>query len=339
MKAVGLLKYLPIEHEESLIDIELAKPKAINTELLVKINAISVNPIDTKQRAPKDRVEENYRILGWDVSGVVEEVGEECKDFQVGDEVFYSGSVSRQGCYSEYQLVDEKLVGKKPKNLNHTEAAALPLTALTAYEAMFEQLGINPNTKEENKGKNILIIGGAGGVGSIAIQLAKYAGLTVLTTASREETAQWVTNFGADYVFNHRYSLTEQIVNSPVKQVDYILNLNDTDYYFLTMAELIKPFGKICCLVDNKEPVDLKILKSKSVTFTWEFMFTRPMYGTNDMYKHQKYLNEISELLDNQIIKTTLHTTLSPINAKTLKKAHAMLETNRTIGKIVLEGF
>lgn len=339
MKAVGLIEYLPIENENSLIDIELPRPVPKGRDILVKIHAISVNPVDTKVRAPKDKKEEDYKILGWDASGVVVEVGEDCTLFQPGDEVFYAGSIIRQGTYSEYHLVDERIVGVKPKKLTHAQSAAIPLTAITAWEGLFERLAIDVNNKEKNKQKNILIIGGAGGVGSIAIQLAKWAGLNVITTASRKETREWVESLGADYVINHHESFKEQLSQMEIDEVDYIFCLNNTDQHWNGMAEIIKPQGKICSIVENEKPLELGILKSKSASFVWEFMFTRAMYHTEDMINQHLLLNQVSELLDQKVLKTTLNKTLSPIHAANIRKAHEMIETGSTIGKIVLEAF
>ncbi|MDP7980627.1 zinc-binding alcohol dehydrogenase family protein [Bacillus multifaciens] len=339
MKAVGLLEYLPIENENSLVDIELPRPVPTGRDILVKIHAISVNPVDTKVRAPKDKKEEEYKILGWDASGVVVEVGEDCTLFQPGDEVFYAGSIIRPGTYSEYHLVDERIVGARPKNLTHAQSAAIPLTAITAWEGMFERLAIDINNKEKNKQKNILIIGGAGGVGSIAIQLAKWAGLNVITTASRKETREWVGSFGADYVINHHESFKEQLSQMKIDEVDYIFCLNNTDQHWNSMAEVIKPQGKICSIVENEKPLELGLLKSKSAAFVWEFMFTRAMYQTEDMINQHLLLNQVSELLDQKVLKTTLSRTLSPIHAANIRKAHEIIETGSTIGKIVLEAF
>ncbi|BBH22375.1 NADPH:quinone reductase [Paenibacillus baekrokdamisoli] len=339
MKAIGLLKYLPIENEESLMDIELKKPVPQGKDLLVQINAISINPVDVKVRSPKALTEKEPRMLGWDASGVVVEVGEDCKVFKVGDEVYYAGSITRPGTYSEYHLVDERIVGKKPTALTHAESAALPLTAITAWEAMFERLAIDPTNKEGNQLKKVLIIGGAGGVGSIAIQLAKWAGLHVIATASREETISWVRNLGADDVINHHGSLKEQLAQIHIEQVDYILCFNNMDHHWKGMGEVIRPQGKICSIVENKEPIDLNVLKSKSATFVWEFMFTRSMYQTEDMINQHLLLNEISKLIDAGELKTTMNKKLSPINAATIRKAHALVETGNTIGKIVIENF
>ncbi|MCE4049597.1 zinc-binding alcohol dehydrogenase family protein [Bacillus sp. Au-Bac7] len=339
MKAVGLLKYLPIEDEESLFDVELPKPRATGRDLLVKVKAVSINPVDVKVRSPKSKTEEQPKILGWDASGVVVETGEDCHDFQVGDEVYYSGSLIRPGTYSEFHLVDERIVGKKPHTLTFAESAALPLTSITAWEALFDRLAIEASDKENNKQKTILIIGGAGGVGSIAIQLAKWAGLTVIATASRQSTSDWVKELGADFVMNHHHSFQEQLKQHGMENVDFILCLNNTDQHWLAMADAIKPQGMICSIVENAQPLDLNVLKNKSATFVWEFMFTRTMYETEDMEKQQQLLNQLSELIDIGVIKTTLKKTLSPIHAENIRKAHALVESGKTIGKIVLEDF
>lgn len=335
MKAVGLKQYLPIDHEESLLDVEISKPVPKGRDLLINVRAISVNPVDTKVRAPKDQVEEEPRILGWDASGVVEEVGPECTQYKVGDEVYYAGSITRAGSYSEYQLVDERIVGKKPSSLSFAKAAALPLTTITAWEALFERLGLDPQAKEENAQKHLLIIGGAGGVGSIAIQLAKWAGVKVTTTASREETTTWVQKLGADQVVNHRESLQEQLQD----EVDLILCLNNTDQHWKAMADLIRPQGHICAIVENQHPLDLNLLKNKSATFVWEFMFTRAMYETEDMDNQRQLLNQVSQLFEEGLLQSTLRETLSPINATNLKQAHEKLESGKMIGKLVVEGF
>lgn len=339
MKAVALLKYLPINHPESLIDVELPKPKASGRDLLVRVLAVAVNPIDTKVRKPKDKIETEPKVLGWDAAGEVVEVGPECTLFKVGDKVYYAGSVTRSGTNAEYQLVDERIVACMPESLSVEAAAALPLTAVTAWESLFDRLGISL-VAQRNLGKTILIIGGAGGVGSIAIQLAaKLAGLTVIATASRPETVKWVKDLGAHYVINHRDNLLTQMQAIQFAEVDYILCNNDTDTYFAVMAELIKAQGKICSIVENNAPVELGLLKNKSATFVWEMMFTRSTYQTEDMINQHHILDLIAGLIDSGAIKTTMNQVLAPINAANLRVAHAQLESGNTIGKIVLSGW
>ncbi|WP_078544537.1 zinc-binding alcohol dehydrogenase family protein [Litchfieldia alkalitelluris] len=336
MKAVGLYRYLPVSNPESLVDIEIEKPKPLGRDLLVRVMAISVNPVDTKVRRPKERVEADPKILGWDVAGIIEETGPDCSLFKKGDHVFYAGSVTRQGANSEYHLVDERIVGHKPVTLSFPEAAALPLTSLTAWEAIFDRLGI-PITGNEKT--NLLIIGAAGGVGSIAIQLAKRAGITVIGTASRPESMKWVKERGADHIINHYEDFVPQLKQLGLDQVDYILCLNKTEMHWENMAQAIKPQGKICSIYETDEKLNLLPLFNKSVTFVWELMFTRSMFGTPDMIKQHEILNKIAEMIDSSIIDTTVNEVISPINAANLRKAHAMLEEGKTIGKVVLEGF
>lgn len=339
MKAVGLTKYLPIENSASLMDFELPKPKATGRDVLVNIHAIAVNPVDTKIRKPKDKIESEPKILGWDAAGEVVEVGSEVTLFNVGDLVYYAGDVTRSGCNAEFQLMDERIVGHKPASLSFEEAAALPLTSVTAWEALFDRLGIAENATK-NQDKSILIIGGAGGVGSIAIQLAsKVAGLQVIATASRHETIQWVKELGANHVVNHYQDLVLQMKALDIAEVDYIFCCNNTDTYFKAMAELIKPQGKICSIVETEAPVDLGLLKNKSVTFVWEMMFTRAMYKTADMIVQHQILDRVAALIDAGTLKTTVNEIKSPINATNLRAAHAQLEAGKTIGKIVLSAW
>ncbi len=335
MKAVGLYQYLPIENDQALVDVQIDQPYPGGRDLLVQVRAIAVNPVDYKVRTSKKTVEDTPRILGWDAAGEVIAVGNEVENFAVGDQVFYAGSITRPGCNSEYHLVDERIVGKKPTSLSFPEAAALPLTSITAWEALFERLDISASGK--NEGKSILIIGGAGGVGSIAIQLAKQlANLQVIATASRPESIAWVKKLGADHVVNHRNALDKELNALGMTQVDYILCLNDTTQYWSVMGNLIAPQGGICSIVETTEPVDLGILKSKSAAFVWEFMFTRSMYQTADMIEQHWLLTSIATLIDEGQLVTTLNEVIRPIDATNLRRAHAMVEQGRSIGKVVL---
>lgn len=339
MRAVALTKYLPISDPESLMDVELPSPVANGRDLLVKIHAIAVNPVDTKVRKPKDKVETTPKVLGWDAAGEVVEAGPDCTLFKPGDKVFYAGDITRSGCNAEYQLMDERIVGHMPQSLSFEQAAALPLTAVTAWESLFDRLGIALDVAQ-NPNKSLLIIGGAGGVGSIAIQLAnKLAGLTVVATASRPETVRWVQKLGAQHVINHKHDLVKQMREIGIPQPDYIFCCNDTDTYFPIMAELIKPQGRICSIVETAQAVDLNLLKNKSATFVWELMYTRSMYQTEDMIEQHHILNRIARLVDQEVLESTLNETLSPINAANLRLAHAQLETGTSIGKIVLSGW
>jgi NADPH:quinone reductase len=338
MKAVALTRYLPISDSNALMDVELDKPTPTGHDLLVRIEAIGVNPVDTKVRAPKDKVEEKPRVLGWDASGIVESVGADVTLFKVGDPVFYAGSITRPGTNSEFHLVDERIVGAKPKSLDFTHAAALPLTTITAWEALFARLGVSAEGRDE--GKSVLIVGGAGGVGSIGIQLAKkVAKLKVIATASRPESAKWAMELGADHIVDHFGDMPKQLKAAGFDQVDYVLIFNDTDKHFPAAAEVVKPQGGICSIVENSQPIPVELLKSKSAAFHWEFMFTRSMFGTPDMIEQHTLLSEVARLIDAGVIKTTLGRDLGKINAANVREAHRLLEEGRAIGKLALTGF
>ena len=338
MKAIALTKYLPITEPESLFDTELPKPSPTGRDLLVSVRAISVNPVDTKIRAPKPNIEATPRVLGWDAAGVVEAVGPDVTGFKAGDEVFYAGDITRAGSNAEYQLVDERIVGRRPATLSFAQSAAFPLVTLTAWEALFDRLGIDPQGKD-HAGRTLLIISGAGGVGSMAIQLAKRAGLVVIATASRPETVAWVRELGADHILDHRQPLVPQLAALGHAEVDFIANFFNTDSYWTTMAELIRPQGKIVSIVENDAPLDLDELKAKSATFVWEFMFTRSKFQTPDMAEQGLILSTVAGLIDDGKIQRIDRETLSPINAANLREAHARLESQRNIGKLVLENW
>lgn len=337
MKAVGLTRYLPIDDPESLVDVEIAKPQPTGRDLLVAIEAIAVNPIDTKVRAPKEEIEPEPKILGWDAAGTVEAVGSEVTLFKPGDEVFYAGDITRPGCNAEFQLVDERIVGSKPTSLGFAAAAALPLTSITAYEAFFDRLGID--LEGANRGETLLIVGGAGGVGSIGIQLAKLAGLRVIATASRSESIAWCLQLGADHVINHYEPLREQVEQLGLEYVDQIALFNDTDGHWDAATDLIKPQGKIVSIVENKKPLDQSVMKTKAATFAWELMFTRAMFQTPDLSEQGRLLNRVSRWIDDGTLRGTSNKTLSPINAANLRRAHQTIEAGRSIGKLVLEGW
>ncbi|MGF1542452.1 MAG: zinc-binding alcohol dehydrogenase family protein [Pleurocapsa sp.] len=338
-KAIATYQYLPTNNPNCFASVEIPKPQPQERDLLINIKAIAVNPVDYKIRSSIKEKLSTPKILGWDAAGIVEAVGANTSLFQVGDEVYYAGSVIRPGSYSQYQLVDERIVGKKPSNLSFTEAAALPLTTITAWEALFERLGIESTPTIQNQNSTILIINGAGGVGSIAIQLAKQvAGLNVIATASRYETVTWCRQLGADESINHHKQFSDELNKIGISSVDYILCLHSTDLHWQKMADVIKPQGKICSIVGNQKPLDLNILKDKSVTFAWEFMFTKSKYQTADMQSQGELLNKVSQLCDRGIIKTTLKDNFGSLNPQNLAKAHAQLESGSTIGKIVLSG-
>jgi zinc-binding alcohol dehydrogenase family protein len=337
MKAVALTRYLPISDPESLVDVQLPNPSPLHNDLVVRVEAVSVNPVDTKVRAPKKTVEKEPKVLGWDAAGIVEAVGKSVTRFKVGDEVYYAGDLFRPGCNAQFQAVDERIAGHKPNTLSFAEAAALPLTTITAWESLFDRVGID--FENGGRGQTLLIIGGAGGVGSIAIQLAKIAGLTVFATASRPETVKWVLGLGADEAVDHRKPLPAQLADLGHREVDYIANFANTDQYWSVMAELIKPQGHIVSIVENSNPVEIGLLKSKSASFHWTFMFTRPMFQTPDMEKQGLLLNKVGDLVDAGKIRTTHNETLRPINAANLRSAHAKLESGKAIGKITLAGW
>lgn len=335
MKAVAYQKAGPITSPEALVDIELDTPVAKGHDLLVRVQAISVNPVDTKIRKNVS-AESGWKVLGWDAVGVVEATGDKVTQFKVGDVVWYAGALNRQGSNSELQLVDERIVGHKPKNLEATEAAALPLTAITAWEMLFDRLQV-PKTAPANT--TILVIGGAGGVGSITIQLLKQlTNLTIIATASRPETKGWVEQLGADYVLDHREPLAPQIKQLGLNAPLYVFSTTQTDQHLADIVELIAPQGHFG-LIDDPEQLNIKPFKSKSVSVHWEFMFTRSMFQTADMQKQSELLNEVSKLVDEGKIKTTVTEVLSPINAENLKQVHQQIESGTTKGKIVLHGF
>lgn len=337
MKAVGLTHYLPIEDPRSLLDVELDAPQPAGHDLLVAVEAIAVNPVDTKVRAPKETIEETPRVLGYDAAGTVQALGAEVTLFKPGDEVFYAGDITRPGSNAELQLVDERIVGHKPKSLEFAQAAAFPLTAITAYEAFFDRLGIDP--EGANREESLLIIGGAGGVGSIGIQLAKIAGLNVIATASRPESAKWVTDLGADHVINHYEPLRPQVEALGLSFVDHVALFNNTDAHWDSVTDLIRPQGTIVSIVENQQPLKQDRMKMKAAAFVWEFMFARSMFQTPDMIEQHRLLTRIADWIDEGRIRSTISEVLSPINAANLRDAHKQLESGSSIGKIVLQGW
>jgi NADPH2:quinone reductase len=338
MKAVGYQKSLPIADAKSLVDVDLPKPSPAGRDLLVKVQAVSVNPVDTKMRMRAEPAAGDWRVLGWDAVGVVEAAGPEAKLFKAGDAVFYAGALERQGTNQEYHLVDERIVGPKPKSLSNAEAAALPLTAITAWEMLFDRLDVKkavPGPKNA-----ILIVGGAGGVGSIAIQLARVlTDLTVIATASRPETVAWVKALGAHHVVDHSKPLAAEVAKLGIGAPAFVFSITHTDTHFPEIAKTIAPQGRFALIDDPKAPLDISLLKGKSVSIHWESMFTRSTFQTADMERQHEILTEASRLVDAGTIRTTLSDVIGPINAANLRRAHALIESNRTRGKIVLSGF
>lgn len=335
MKAIGFTEHLNINNPKSLFEFETPTPLPKGHDLLVKVNAVSVNPVDVGVRRGGRGKLATPKVIGWDACGIVEKVGNMVSLFKPGDRVFYAGSFKRPGSNSEYQLVDERIVGHAPKSLNDAEAAAMPLTSLTAYEALFEQLALSTDSTD-NKGKTILIINGAGGVGSIATQLASNAGLTVIASASRSESINWVKAHGAKYTVNHRKDLVNEVRNLGYKYVDYILELKDIDSHWKEMCELIKPKGAIASITENRRPINLRMLTKKKATFAWEWMYTKSYYHTSNMQTQHNILDTISTQLDEHKLKCTLTRTLSPLNAINLRRAHSLVESGHMIGKVVI---
>lgn len=336
MKAVGYAKNGPVSDANSLVDIELDDPTAGPTDLQVEVKAISVNPVDTKIRnnvAP----ESGYKVIGWDVSGIVKKVGSDTTRFKVGDEVFYAGALDRPGANSELHVVDERIVGRKPSSLSHAEAAALPLTSITAWELLFDRLSLPEGGGE---GETLLIIGGAGGVGSILIQLAaKYTRLTVVATASRPDTIAWCNKLGAHHVIDHRENMKAELDKLGLTP-RYVAGLTATDKHLPAIADLIKPQGKLGLIDDpDAADIDIRLLKPKSISIHWEFMYTRSMFQTTDMEAQHTLLNRVADGVDAGDLVTTLNRSVGTINAENLKQAHALQESGTAIGKTVLEGF
>ncbi|KTE02558.1 Zn-dependent oxidoreductase [Sphingopyxis sp. H038] len=337
MKAVGYKVPGPIAEDAALVDVELPQPVAAGYDILVEVKAVSVNPVDYKVRGSSPPADGEWKVLGWDASGIVREVGPDVTQFQPGDEVYYAGSITRPGTNAEFHLVDARIVGRKPASLDWAEAAALPLTTLTAWEAMFDRLDVAKPVP--GAAPAILIIGGAGGVGSIAIQIARQrTDLTVITTASRAETQEWVKELGAHHVIDHRRPLAAQIAELGIGAPAFVFSTTHTEQHAADIAELIAPQGRFA-LIDDPTAFDIMLFKRKAVSIHHELMFTRSIYGTPDMHEQGKILDALAVLVDEGKIRTTLTERLSPINAANLKTVHALIESGAAKGKIVLEGF
>lgn len=338
MRAIGYIDSLSIADEKSLFEFETAKPIPGPRDLLVRIKAISVNPVDTKVRMRRAGTKEAPVILGWDVAGVVEAVGRDVTLFRSGDEVYYAGDITRPGGNAEYNLVDERIAACKPKSLDFAAAAALPLTAITAWEALFDRLKIAIGKRPSEDA--ILIIGAAGGVGSIAVQLARrLTNLTVIGTASRPETADWVKKLGAHHVVDHGKKLSEELGRIGIRHVRYIFSITQTDRHWDEIVASLAPQGEICMIDDPAAPLDVMKIKGKAGALHIEMMFARSMHQTPDMIQQHKLLSEVAGLVDEGLLKTTLGQNLGKISAANLRRAHATLESGATIGKVVLEGF
>ncbi|MGF1480280.1 MAG: zinc-binding alcohol dehydrogenase family protein [Cyanophyceae cyanobacterium] len=333
MKAIGYRDAGPISAESALIEFETDIPQPGPNDLLVEVRGVSVNPVDVKLRASA-QPDGRPRILGFDAAGVVKEVGSEVTQFRPGDEVFYAGDITRPGTNAQFHAVDERIVGRKPSSLGFTEAAGMPLTSITAWEILFDSFGLK---ESEGVGEELLVIGGAGGVGSILIQLAKkLTGLTVIATASRENTRVWVEKMGADRIINHHNPLDEEMKALGISP-RYVASLTHTDKHYESIQELIKPRGHIA-LIDDPESLDVVPLKSKALSLSWEFMFTRSMFQTDDMKKQHRLLNRVSELLNDGTLIPTVNNHGGALNVENLRTAHELQESGKAIGKTVLDG-
>jgi zinc-binding alcohol dehydrogenase family protein len=337
MKAVGYKKSLPIDAADALIDFEAPKPEPIGRDIRVAVKAISANPVDYKVRKRAEPPEGQVKILGYDAAGIVDAVGPEVSLFKPGDEVFYAGSILRQGTNSEFHLVDERIVGKKPNSLSFAQAAALPLTSITAWELLFDRLGAVPGKSLDPR--TLLITGGAGGVGSILIQLARrLTGLSVVATATRPESQKWCLELGAHAVIDHAKPMKEQIEKLKLPPVALVASLTATDQHYKAIADFMAPQGKFG-LIDDPAEFTMSVFKGKAVSVHWESMFTRSSFQTPDMIAQHYLLNDVADLIDKGVLRTTLDQSFGSINAGNLKRAHALLESGKSRGKIVLEGW
>ncbi|MCU4504048.1 zinc-binding alcohol dehydrogenase family protein [Acinetobacter sp. WU_MDCI_Abxe161] len=342
--AVAICEPLELEHPDSFLDVQIPYPQTLPHDVIVKVQAISINPADTRARRRKTK-DGQTTILGWDVVGTITEMGTHVSEkFNIGDTVYYAGDISRSGGNCTYHAIDSRLITHTPTTISIEDAAALPLVSLTAWEALAERLSLQISTISKNSPQDthsqpasLLIIGGAGGVGSMAIQLAKLAPqLTVIATASRQQTSDWCRKLGADHIVDHTQDIPTQLAQIGYAEVDYILICNSPDSYFNILPSITKPFGKICSIVPFSHLHDFNLLMKKSLSFHWELMFTRSSFQTPDMTKQSEILSHIAKMIDQNIIISPRLTSLHPINAKTIKQAHLLIESNKTIGKIVV---
>jgi zinc-binding alcohol dehydrogenase family protein len=337
MKAVGYRQSHPIDHPEALLDIELPDPTPSGHDILVEVRAVSVNPVDTKIRRNAGPLDGEFRVLGWDAAGVVRAVGEQVTLFKPGDRVMYAGALLRPGTNSELHLVDERIAGHAPASLGFEEAAALPLTSLTAWELLFDRLQV-PMDQGTPAG-TLMVVGAAGGVGSMLVQLARQlTGLTIVGTASRPQTQQWVRELGAHHVIDHAAPLVPQLAAAGVGQVQYVASLTHSDQHLPQVAEALAPQGKLG-IIDDPEQFNILLLKRKSISLHWEFMYTRSMFQTDDMIEQHRILERVAQLVDDGVLKSTVAERFGAINASNLRRAHQLLESGKSRGKIVLSGF
>ncbi|MFT3954305.1 MAG: zinc-binding alcohol dehydrogenase family protein [Piscinibacter sp.] len=335
MKAVAYHHSLPIDDPQSLIDLDLPDPVPQGRDLRVRVHAVSVNPVDTKVRRNSTPPAGQAKVLGWDAAGIVDAVGPEVTLFKPGDRVMYAGDITRPGSNSELHLVDERIVGPMPATLGFADAAALPLTAITAWELLFDRLGVNAQTEGA-----LLIVGAAGGVGSMLTQLARQlTRLTVVGTASRPETSAWVHELGAHHVIDHRQPLAEALRATGLAGVSHVASLTQTEQHFAQLVEALLPQGKLALIDDPAQPLDVRPLKRKSLSLHWELMFTRSMFATPDMQAQHELLKQVAGLIDTGRLRSTLGEHFGRINAANLRRAHAYIESGKARGKAVLEAF
>lgn len=336
MKAIGYLQSLPVEHPESLVDLELPAPAPGPRDLLVRVSAVSVNPVDTKVRKSRAPQPGQPEVLGWDAVGTVEALGEAVEGFAVGDRVYHAGAINRPGSNAELQVVDHRIAARAPRSLPDAEAAGLPLTAITAWELLFDRLGV---PEGGGAGQSLLVIGAAGGVGSVLVQLARQlTQLHVVGTASRPETQAWVRELGAHAVIDHGQPLRPQLVAAGVAEVEFIASLSHTEQHWADLIDAAAPQGRVGLIDDLSGPIDVMQLKRKALSLHWEMMFTRPMFGTADMAAQGRLLARVAALVDEGRLRSTVSERLQPINAAQLRRAHALVESGRMRGKVVLSG-
>lgn len=337
MKAVGYLQSLPIDHPESLLDLELPPPTPGPLDLLVRVAAVSVNPVDTKVRRSRAPQAGQPEVLGWDAVGTVEALGRDVAGFALGDRVYYAGAINRPGSNAELQVVDHRIAARAPQSLDDAQAAALPLTAITAWELLFDRLGL---AEGGGAGRTLIVVGAAGGVGSILVQLARQlTQLRIVGTASRPETQAWVRELGAHAVIDHGQPWRPQLVAAGVAEAEYIASLTHTEQHWEALVDAAAPQGRIALIDDLSGPIDVMTLKRKALSLHWELMFTRPLFGTADIAEQGGLLARVAALVDAGRLRTTLSEQLRPINAANLRRAHALVESGRMRGKLVLSGF
>ena len=337
MKAIAITRKLPLDDPQCFVEIDVPTPEPGPHDLLVRVKAVSANPVDYKVRRRRDPADTKPRILGWDAAGVVEAGGSETSLFKPGDAVYYAGDINRAGSNAEFHLVDERIVGRKPSTLSFAESAALPLTSITAWETLFDRFQIPPGEPSITDDRTLLILGGAGGVGSMAIQLARQlTGLKIVATASRPESSAWCRELGSHYIVNHFGDWPGELKQLGFPEVHYIACFNDTITHWERMAAAIQPQGLICSIVEAGQPFDMNLIRSKSAGFVWELMFTRAMYQTQDMVEQHRLLNRVAAMVDAGRLRTTMRESLGALTPANVAEAHRRLESGRTIGKLVM---